>query len=110
MKHILGVHGRSTNNMVYEELARFSLEIQIKKKMIGYWGRLIIGKESTLCKIIYDQLLYLFNDDNYIAKWLITIKSILEEEVSENQTFGTVNMLKYNISKNMKHQMEKWIK
>ncbi len=37
-----------------------------------------MGKESKLCKVIYDQLLYLFNDDEYKAKWL-TIKSILEE-------------------------------
>ncbi len=57
-KHILWVHGRTTNNMVYGELGRFSLEIQIKKGMIGYWGRLIIGKESKLCKVIFDQLLY----------------------------------------------------
>ncbi len=97
---------RSTNNMVYGELIRFFWEIQIKKRMIGYWGRLIIRKESKLCKVIYDQLLYLFNDDQYKAKWLMTIKTILEEcsmaEVWENQTFGTVNMLKYNISKNLK--------
>ncbi len=99
LKHILGVHGRTTNNMLYGELGRFSLEIQIKKK--DYWllGRLIIGKESKLCKVIYDQLLYLFNDGQYKAKWLTTIKSILEEcsmaEVWENQTFETVNILKY---------------
>ncbi len=29
LKHILGVHGRTTNNMVYGELNTFSLEIQI---------------------------------------------------------------------------------
>ncbi len=79
LKHILGVHARTTSNMVYGELGRFSLEIQFKKRMTGYWGRLIIGKESKLCKVIYDQLLYLFNDDEYKAKWLTTIKSILEE-------------------------------
>ncbi len=28
-KHILGVHGRTTNNMAYEKLGRFSLEIKI---------------------------------------------------------------------------------
>ncbi len=94
--------------MVNGELGRFSLEIQIKKRMIGYWGRLIIGKESKLCKEIYDQLLYL-----YKAKWLTTIKSILEEcsmaEVWENQTFAIVNMLKYNISINLKCQfITKW--
>ncbi len=81
--------------------------------MIGYGGRLIIGKESKLCKVIYGQLLYLFNDDWYKAKWLTTIKSILEEcnmaEVWENQTFGIVNMFKYNISKHLKCQfITKW--
>ncbi len=74
--------------------------------MISYWRRLIIGKASKLCKVIYDQLLYAFNDDQYKAKWLMTIKSILEEwsiaEVWENQTFGPFNMLKYNINKNVK--------
>ncbi len=43
----------------------------------------------------------------------MTIKSILEEcrmaEVWENKTFRTVNMLKYNISKNLKCQfITKW--
>ncbi len=52
LKHIFEVHGRTSNNMVYGKLGRFSLEIQIKKRMIGYWGRLIIGKESKLCKVI----------------------------------------------------------
>ncbi len=41
--------------------------------MIGYCGRFIIGKESKLRKVIYNQLLYLFNDDQYKAKWLTTI-------------------------------------
>ncbi len=95
-KHILGVHGRITNNMAYVELCRFSLEIHIKKRMIGYWGRLIWGKESKLCKVIFDPLLNLFNDDQYKSKWLITIKSILEEcsmaEVWENQTFESLNI------------------
>ncbi len=37
LKYILGVHERITNNIVYGELGRFSLEIQIKK------GWLVIG-------------------------------------------------------------------
>ena len=74
--------------------------------MIGYWGRLIMGNESKLCKVIYDQLLYLFNDGQYKSKWLMAIKSTLEEcsmaEVWEKQTFGSVNMLKCNIAKTLK--------
>ncbi len=81
--------------------------------MIGYWGRLILEKESKLCKVIYDGLLYLFNDSQYKSKWLMTIKSILEKcsmvDVWENQAFGSVNMHKYNIAKNLKSQfIIKW--
>ncbi len=61
------------------ELGGFSLDIYILKRMIGYWGKLILGKESKLFKVIYDQLLYLFNDNQYKSKWLMTTKSILEE-------------------------------
>ncbi len=81
--------------------------------MIGYCRRLILGKESKLFKVIYDRLLNLFNDDQYKSKWLMTIKNILEicsmAEVWEKQTFGSVNMLKYNIAKNLKCQfIIKW--
>ncbi len=59
--------------------------------MIGYWERLITGKESKLCKVIYDRLLYLFNDDQYKSKWLRTIRSTLEEcniaDIWENQIY-----------------------
>ena len=73
-----------------------------------------MGKESKLNKVIYDRFLYLFNDDQYKSKWLMTIRSILEEcnmvEVWENQTIGSVNVLKYNIAKNLKcfFFIEKW--
>ncbi len=72
-----------------------------------------MGKESKLCEVIYNWFLYLSNDDQYKSNWLMTIKSILEEcsmaEVWENQTFGSVNMLKYNITKNLKYQfIIKW--
>ncbi len=47
--------------------------------MIGYWGRLILGKESKLCKVICDRMQYLFNDNQYKSEWMIIIKSILDE-------------------------------
>ncbi len=58
-------------------------------------------------------MLYLFNNDEYKSKWLMTIKSILEEcsiaEVWEKETLGSVNIPKYNITKNLKCQfIKKW--
>ncbi len=59
---------------------------------LGIEGKLIMGKDYKLCKVIYDELLYLSNDDQYKSKWLMTIKSILEEcsmaEVWKNQSWN----------------------
>ncbi len=53
-----------------------------------------MGKESQLCKVTYDWLLYIFNDDQYQSKRLITIRSTLAEfdmaEVWENQHLGAL--------------------
>ncbi len=64
--------------MVYGELGRLSLGIHIKNDYC-FLGRLTIEKESKikLSKVIYNQLLYLFNDDQYQAKWLMTIMRML---------------------------------
>ncbi len=40
--------------MVYGESGRFPVAIAIKKKMIGYWGRLLTGKSTKLVKLIYN--------------------------------------------------------
>jgi hypothetical protein len=46
--------------MVYGELGRTSLDVSIKCRMIGYWVRLITGKESKLSFKIYKTLLNLY--------------------------------------------------
>jgi hypothetical protein len=46
-----------SNFMVYGELGRYPLEIDIKVRMISYWCKLIQGKQSKLSTIAY-KLLY----------------------------------------------------
>ena len=65
--------------MVYGELGRYPFEIMIKKRMIGYWARLIVGKETKLSKIVYDCLYSLFNKGIYVSKWLKCIKDTLDK-------------------------------
>ncbi len=77
--------------------ANYYLKIQIKK------DDLLLGRfKPKLCKLIYDRLLYIFNDDQYKSKWFMTIKSRLEEckmsEVWENQICWSDNVLKYTIA------------
>ena len=40
--------------MVYGELGRYPMEIQIKTRMITYWSKLINGKDKKYAKLLYD--------------------------------------------------------
>ena len=40
--------------MIYGELGRYPLEIDIKSRIISFWARIISGKELKLSKIIYN--------------------------------------------------------
>ncbi|MEW8548382.1 MAG: reverse transcriptase family protein, partial [Candidatus Thiodiazotropha sp.] len=59
--------------ILYAELGRHPLELQIKQKMINYWTRLVTGKTS---KLSYKLYLYMFNS-SYQFKWLNCIQTIL---------------------------------
>jgi hypothetical protein len=57
VKTILRLKVSTPNFMVYGELGRYPLEIDIKVRMISYWCKLIQGKQSKLSTIAY-KLLY----------------------------------------------------
>jgi hypothetical protein len=40
--------------MIYGELGRYPLEIDIKSRIISFWAKLLSGKELKLSKIIYN--------------------------------------------------------
>jgi hypothetical protein len=40
--------------MIYGELGRYPLEIDIKSRIISFWAKLLSGKELQLSKIIYN--------------------------------------------------------
>ncbi len=115
LKHILRVHGRTTNNMVYGELRRYPLDVQIKKRMIGFWARLITGKQSKLSKIMYDGQFKRYNDVNVgnKPKWISHIHSIFKDcemnHVWDWQTFDTIGSLKKQVDKRLKElYITKW--
>ncbi len=56
----LGVHGQTNNSMSYGELGMFSVNIQIRKKMIGYWLRLIEEKEFKLSNVLHNYSFYIY--------------------------------------------------
>ncbi len=62
--------------MVYGELGVLPLDIYIKSRMIGYWSRLISGKNIKLCYVMYQCLLQLDRLGLYTSPWLGCMKNI----------------------------------
>ncbi len=75
-KLILNLKMSTPNCVVYGELGRFPLSIDVKQRMISYWIKLIIGKEAKLCSIVYKLMYHYYSTNNVNFKWLTTVKSI----------------------------------
>jgi len=54
LKIILNMKTSAPNFMVYGECGRFPLAIIIKSRMVSFWSKLILGKDSKLCFILYN--------------------------------------------------------
>ena len=99
--------------LVYGELGRFPLDIVIKVRMLGYWAKLLTGKQNKLCAKMYSVLLHLCNTGAYESPWLIAIRSILENcglnEVWLTQSFHNTLWLKKVVQQTLKDQfIQKW--
>ena len=79
MKHVLYVHKFTSTDMVYGELGVYPLEITIKSRMINYWSRVIMGKNTKLSYVLYNCLLQLHTSGVYLSPWLECIKNICIE-------------------------------
>ncbi len=64
--------------MVYGELCVYPLNIFIKCKMIAYWARMISGRETKLCFVMY-WLLHSDRSGIYTSPWLACVKNICNE-------------------------------
>ena len=78
LKSTLKLYRTTPDCMVYGEFGRGPLQSTVEKRMLGFWCKIISGKDSKLCNIIYRVLLKLHLDDIYHSRWLLKIKSILD--------------------------------
>ena len=77
-KIILHLKATTPNCMIYGELGRYPLDIDIKLRNILCWSKLITGKDIKLSIISY-RLLYLSQNNNCQFSWLNYVESILNE-------------------------------
>ena len=113
LKMILGVHTKTCNNMVYGELGRIPIDIFIKKRIIGYWARILESKESKLTKVTYTQILNRFNTNHSKSKWIESIRNILAEcnlnDIWTSQSFRSAEWLKSVVFNRLKSKfINRW--
>ncbi len=106
-KYILRLNKSTPNVMVYGELGRYPIEIDIKVKMIKLWGKLVMNIGSTLSGMTYE-MLYTHMRNGITSKWLSCIKSILENcgmaGIWMNQQFPSVEYIGEAVKQCLKDQ------
>lgn len=99
--------------MIYGDLGRFPLSILIKKRIIGYWYKLI-NNHSTLSSTIYKIIVNDVYNNNSKYSWLSNVKSILDEcglsYIWDSQSFhGSKDLLLTLVERSLKDQfVQNW--
>jgi hypothetical protein len=78
-KLLLNLKTSTANCLVYGQLGRFPLSVNIKQRMVSYWTKLISGKQTKLCSITYRLMFHLFSVQNVNFQWLTYVKGIFDE-------------------------------
>jgi hypothetical protein len=78
-KLLLKLKSSTPNYMIYGELERFPIEIDIKIRMVSFWARLLLGKETKLSYLSYKLLYTLSIEDNVHFVWIKYLKELFYE-------------------------------
>ena len=63
-KYILGLKKSTSNCIVYRELGRYPVDIQIKTSIIAYWSRVVNNQnQNKLTSLLYKTLCHLYTTD-----------------------------------------------
>ena len=63
--------------MVYGELGRFPIDVAIKTRMIGYWGKIVTGKQLKHARSMYQFLLKQYTENKFESPRLSESHNIL---------------------------------
>ena len=106
LKYILKLKNSTPTIMIYGELGRYPLYIEIMGRILGYWLRLINSKPSKLnlklykiCKNTVDLNL----PRNSLFKWIHKIKSILQDLNESWLWNASINLNSNEIYRMKKH-------
>ena len=67
------------NSTVYGEFGRFSLEIQVKLRMIKYWSKILSSKDTKFSYRMYLVSYCLHKNNIFSCKWISYVEKILQD-------------------------------
>ena len=88
--------------MLYAELGRHPISIDIKCRMIKFWNKIILSKQTKLSYISY-QIMRHYN--NHQFKWITSIKNILNNTGNPDLWLNQNNITTNNIDKLIKQNL-----
>jgi hypothetical protein len=78
-KILLNLKSSTPNYMVYGELGRYPIDIDIKVRIISYWARLLSGKQAKFSNVFNRLSRNLNENGDTNLNWVYFIRTILNE-------------------------------
>ena len=104
---MLNLKTSTPNYMIYGELGRYPVEIDIKIRIISFWAKIICGKQSKRSCIMYKSH-HLYSQQNFDIKWINFLEKILNEtgfsNIWQTQTYKSIEWLKQSIKQTLLDQ------
>ena len=113
-KQLLNFKTSTPTCMVYGELGRYPLDIDIQVRTISFWAKLISGKQTKLSAIVYKCMYNMLRVRDRNFMWLKYVKHIMcncgFNYIWESQTFINELWLKHSIKQNLTNQyLQTWL-
>ena len=77
VKRALGLQKSTPNCIIYGEIGKYPLALEIQKRMLSFWVNISEGKQTKLSSIMYNLIYALHLNGTYDSPWIIKIKSII---------------------------------
>ncbi len=66
------------NSMIYGELGRYPIRLEIDRRMINFWSRLQLESDQKFSCVMYRILFHLVNVDRHDSLWVTHIRSLFQ--------------------------------
>ena len=77
LKYTLSVRTSTPNFMVYGETGKFPIDVSLKLRILNFWTKLLVNNNKLSGKL-YQLLLNMHNLGECNSKWILFVKSILD--------------------------------